>query len=50
MEMRLIVARLVWNFDLSVDDKGKKWKENCIDYNLWLKGPLEVTLSRVSRQ
>jgi len=48
--MRLILARLIWNFDIEFEDpvKGEKWIDQKI-HNLWLKGQLDVTLTPVRR-
>lgn len=44
-EMRLIMARVIFNFDMkladeSTDENGEWLKQNM--YNLWAKGPLNV--------
>ena len=41
MEMRLILARLVWNFDLELCEESIGWEKQKI-YILWEKGPLWV--------
>ncbi len=43
--MRLIMARVIFNFDMkladeSTDENGEWLKQNM--YNLWAKGPLNV--------
>jgi cytochrome P450 len=40
-EMKLILARIVYNFDLELVDKAAKWNEQEV-YILWRKGPLMV--------
>ncbi|OTA76189.1 hypothetical protein M434DRAFT_402544 [Hypoxylon sp. CO27-5] len=40
-EMRLIMARVLWNFDLTLDPKCSNWHVQKI-YSLWEKPPLEV--------
>ncbi|KAK0707965.1 cytochrome P450 [Lasiosphaeris hirsuta] len=48
VEMRLILARLIWNFDLEPADDGvKNWLNECGNFHLWLKGPLNVRLTPV---
>ncbi|KAK3693167.1 cytochrome P450 [Podospora appendiculata] len=50
VEMRLILARLVWNFDLSLadEDNWKNWITDSRCFNLWLKEPLPVQLTPAS--
>ncbi|CCC11186.1 unnamed protein product [Sordaria macrospora k-hell] len=50
VEMRLILARMLWNFDISLaDEKGKTWAKDMLGWNLWLKYPLNVVLTPVRR-
>ncbi|KAL2022266.1 hypothetical protein VTK56DRAFT_5876 [Thermocarpiscus australiensis] len=49
VEMRLILARLVWNYDLVLADRVSEEFLDCKAYNLWLKGPLNVRLIPVAR-
>ncbi|KAK7427044.1 hypothetical protein QQZ08_006471 [Neonectria magnoliae] len=45
-EMRLILARLLWNFDFElVDPKDKDWIYDQPMYGLWEKPPLKVHLT-----
>ena len=44
-EMRVILARLVWNFDMKLSDGCKKWEEEELTYFFWEKGPLNVYLT-----
>ncbi|RYP86559.1 hypothetical protein DL769_000731 [Monosporascus sp. CRB-8-3] len=41
-EMRLILARMVWNFDLELCDGSRGWKESQLIFNVWEKKPLRV--------
>ncbi|MCJ1388165.1 hypothetical protein MMC18_001010 [Xylographa bjoerkii] len=47
VEMRMIIARLVWNFDMVVPggghDLGYKWEDQHV-WTLWVKRPLVVEL------
>ncbi|KAH8808674.1 toxin biosynthesis cytochrome P450 monooxygenase [Xylogone sp. PMI_703] len=43
-EMRLILARILWNFDLHLTPGTENW-ENQEMYILWQKGPLKVTIT-----
>ncbi|KAI4942690.1 hypothetical protein J4E91_009859 [Alternaria rosae] len=49
-EMRLILARLVWSFDIKLKDEHDRWDwgEQCT-YILWDKKPLEVILDHVNK-
>ncbi|KAL2163757.1 hypothetical protein VTH06DRAFT_5816 [Thermothelomyces fergusii] len=47
-EMRLILARLLWNFDLELMPESRRWNEQKI-YILWEKGAINVKLTPVSR-
>jgi len=46
--MRLILARLLWNFDLELMPESKNWNDQKI-YVLWQKGAINVKLTPVSR-
>ncbi|KAK6213619.1 trichothecene C-15 hydroxylase (cytochrome P450) [Colletotrichum tabaci] len=43
-EMRLILARLIWNFDMTLAEDSKGWYERNQVYLLWEKGPVNVVL------
>lgn len=42
--MRLIITRILWNFDLEMCDGMEQWSKQKI-YTLWEKGPLMVKLN-----
>lgn len=44
-EMRTILARLVWNFDLALAPEGKGWLDRQKVFNLWAKPELPVFLT-----
>ncbi|KAK1996017.1 cytochrome P450 [Colletotrichum falcatum] len=44
VEMRIILARLLWNFDLALAEDSEEWMETQKIYTLWEKGPLNVYL------
>lgn len=46
--MRLILARVLWNFDLELMPESNAWNEQKI-LSFWDKGPLNVRLKRVER-
>lgn len=49
-EMRLILAKICFNFDLELDEKRSgKWIEEQKIFGLWEKGPLWVKLREVTR-
>lgn len=43
-EMRLILAKLVWNFDLELDPRSKNWLEKNVLRFMWDKPELYVRL------
>ena len=47
-EMRLILARLLWRFDLAIRPEGRNWHDQRI-YFAWEKGPLMVDVTAVKR-
>ncbi len=48
--MRLILAKVCFNFDLELDEKRSgKWIEGQKIFGLWEKGPLWVKLREVKR-
>jgi cytochrome P450 len=49
VEMRLILARLLWNFDLSLADEASTQLTNGQTFSLWVKKPLNVRLTPVVR-
>ncbi|KAK1753193.1 cytochrome P450 [Echria macrotheca] len=47
IEMRIILARIIWNFDMRITEEGLDWIRNQRAFNLWQKGPLKVWLTPV---
>ncbi|KAK4167838.1 cytochrome P450 [Cladorrhinum sp. PSN259] len=47
-EMRLILARVLFDFDLRLDDSSKGWAERQKANSLWIKLPLNVYLTPVA--
>lgn len=43
-EMRLILAKLIWNFDIEIAEESIDWDKKCGCYILYEKGPLYVYL------
>ena len=46
--MRLILARLLWNFDMKIADDSRDWVSKQKIYNFWEKGPLNTFLTPVA--
>lgn len=50
-EMRLIMARVLFEFDLELHPDSRDWAERQKEYILWEKLPLKIRLKRaVSRE
>jgi hypothetical protein len=47
--MRLILARVLWNFDLKIMPDSREWNKQNV-YTLWEKGALNVRLTPVTRE
>lgn len=47
-EMRLILAQVLWNFDMELAPESDNWASQKI-FSLWQKGPLYVKLTPVVR-
>jgi hypothetical protein len=45
-EMRLILAKMLWNFDFELADPTDDWMSRNLGYSLWYKGPLMVKLTQ----
>jgi len=41
-EMRLILARILYDFDLRLDDSSKGWIQRQKSFSLWKRLPLNV--------
>jgi len=48
-EMRLILARMLWNFDMRLDDDSKGWLDTQKAFLLWQKPALNVHLTPAAR-
>ena len=48
-EMRLVLARVLFEFDLELMKSSESWLENLKCFHLWQKDPLMVTLKPVVR-
>lgn len=47
-EMRLILARIIFNFDLKLVNEEEDWMDQCT-FILWEKGPLNIYLTPVKK-
>lgn len=47
--MRLILAKILWNFDLELQEESQRWNEQKM-HIIWVKGPLMVKLTPVKRE
>ncbi|KAK3349016.1 cytochrome P450 [Lasiosphaeria hispida] len=47
IEMRLILARTLWNFDMRIAEDSFDWMSKQRIFNMWEKGPLDVYLTPV---
>ncbi|EFY86111.1 cytochrome P450 [Metarhizium acridum CQMa 102] len=45
-ELRLILARLLWNFDMKLDESCENWVDDMVEYFGWERTPLLVSLAR----
>lgn len=43
-EMRMILARMLYNYDMELDEQSKNWAEGMLAYTLWDKPPMFVHL------
>lgn len=44
MEMRLVLARLLFKLDMAITDESRDWNAHTRPYNLWYKPPLYVQI------
>ena len=49
-EMRLILAKVLWNFDLELDERSRRWRDHMKLFILWEKPPMYVKLKPVLRR
>lgn len=45
-EMRLIMAKMLWNFDWELADPKDDWMSRNRGYSVWYKGPLMIKLTQ----
>lgn len=49
IEMRIILARVLWNFDLRLAEQSRDWLGRQKIYLLWEKSPLYVYMTPRAR-
>ncbi|KAI1804351.1 cytochrome P450 [Daldinia bambusicola] len=49
-EMRLILAKVLFNFDMAIDEASRNWTEGQQAYGVWAKPSLYVRLTPVSKK
>ncbi len=49
VEMRLILARLIWDYDFVLADEASGRMLDSKAFSLWIKGPLNMRLIPVAR-
>jgi len=47
--MRLILAKMIWSFDLELDPKSDDWMKRCKVFGLWKKPALLVRVRKAIR-
>ncbi len=47
--MRLIMAKMIWSFDLELDPRSANWMDECLVKTLWIKPELKVRVREVVR-
>ncbi|CAG8902802.1 unnamed protein product [Penicillium egyptiacum] len=48
-ELRIIVAKMIWSFDLDLEERSQDWLSRCKVMRLWVKPELAVKLKDVVR-
>lgn len=48
-EMRLILAKFIWSFDMELEEKSRDWLDRCRVMRFWVKPELLVRLREVKR-
>ena len=47
--MRLILAKMVWSFDMELEARSQNWMDECKVMTLWAKPELAVRVKEVVR-
>jgi cytochrome P450 len=48
-EMRIILARLIWNFDMELCEESKNWADGMKVFMINQRGPLMIKLTAVAK-
>lgn len=48
--MRLILAKILYNFDISIDDDSRNWILNQRSFTVWEKPALNIHLTPVAKK
>ena len=48
--MRLILAKMIWSFDMRLDSSSEDWMNRCKVKTLWEKPELKVHFEEVVRE
>lgn len=48
-EMRLILAKMIWSFDMELDPRSENWMDECKIFTLWKKPELAVRVREAVR-
>jgi hypothetical protein len=43
----VILARILWNFDIALCEESRDWMDRLKVYTLWMKKPMKVKLTPV---
>lgn len=46
MEMRVIMAKMLWNFDWTISQSDGESFEKAKAWHVWMKNPLHIKLSK----
>jgi hypothetical protein len=47
--MRLVLSKLIYNFDISIAEEGRNWLRGQKAYTSWVKPPLPIKMKPVVR-
>jgi cytochrome P450 len=48
-ELRLVFAKVLFNFDMEMDARSKNWEERLEQHTLWFRPQLWVKLTEVAQ-
>lgn len=47
VEMRIIMAKTLWNFDFELSPGAENWFDQCLPFTVWQKAPLMVKVKNI---